>query len=74
MNVRGHDELSPLLFGGGTELVNIKLCPADGAVDPGMLRAEIASALDQARLIDGTEDFDESDLRDTDVAQWVASI
>lgn len=74
MNVRGHDELSPLLFGGGTELVNIKLCPADGFVEPGILRAEMASALDQARMIVGSEDFEESDLPDTDVAQWVASV
>lgn len=74
MNTRGHDDLSPLLFGGDHQLVNLKLCPADGHVDPAVLRAEIASALDQAALMAGSEEFDDSDLPETDVAQWVASV
>ena len=74
MNARGHDELSPLLFGGARELVNLKLCPADGAVDAAVLRAEIASAIDQSLTIEGHQGFDEAHLPHTSVAEWMATI
>jgi hypothetical protein len=74
MNVRGHDELTSLLFGGARELVNIKLCPGDGAVDPAALKGQIALAIDQACAIEGVNGFDESTLPRTDVAQWVATL
>jgi hypothetical protein len=74
MNVRGHDELSPLLFGGARELVNIKLCTGDLSVDPAVLRAEVASAIDQALTVEGHEGFDEARLPQTNVADWVATL
>lgn len=74
MNQRGNDELSPLLFGGGRELVNLKLCPANGAVDHAVLRAEVASAIDQSLMIDGHAGFDESHLPHTNVAEWMATL
>lgn len=74
MTVRGHDELSPLLFGGARQLVNIKLCPGDGAVNPADLRGQVALAIDQSLTVVGVEGFDESDLPETQVADWVAAI
>lgn len=74
MNVRGHDELTSLLFGGSRKLVNIKLCPADGSVDPAALRRQVSSAVDQASTVQGVRGFDESHLPRTDVAEWVASL
>lgn len=74
MNVRGHDELTPLLFGGARELVNLKLCPANGAVDHFVLRAEVATAIDQSLTITGHAGFDESHLPHTNVAEWMSTI
>jgi hypothetical protein len=74
MNLRGHDELTSLLFGGSRELVNIKLCPADGSVDPAALRAQMALAIDQATTMDGVKGFDEKHLTRTNVAEWVATL
>lgn len=74
MNVRGHDELTSLLFGGTRELVNIKLCPADGAVEPSALRAQMALAIDQATTMAGVKGFDETHLTRTNVADWVATL
>lgn len=73
MNVRGHDELSSLLFG-DRKLVNIKLCPGDGAVDPAALKGQMALAIDQSLTADGVDGFDESDLPQTNVAEWVGSL
>ncbi|MFC5373222.1 hypothetical protein ACFPIF_11690 [Brevundimonas faecalis] len=74
MSTRGHDELTSLLFGGSRELINIKLCPADQAVEPSALRAQMALAIDQATSMDGVKGFDESHLVNTDVAKWTASL
>ncbi|MGH7020015.1 MAG: hypothetical protein ACREEY_09050 [Brevundimonas sp.] len=73
MNVRGHDELTSLLFGGDRQLVNIKLCPADRSVDPLMLRAQVGLALDQAKAVEGVKGFDENHIPQTNVAEWVAT-
>lgn len=74
MNGRGHDELTSLLFGGARELVNIKLCPADGSVEPSALRSQMALAIDQATAMDGVKGFDESHLVRTNVADWVSTL
>lgn len=71
---RGHDELTSLLFGGDRSLGNIKLCPGDGAVDPALLKSQVALAIDQSAAIAGVDGFDESALPRTDVAQWAASL
>lgn len=74
MNTSGHGELTSLLFGGTRQLVNIKLCPADGSVDPADLRKQVALALDQANAVEGVKGFDEAHLPKTNVAEWVASL